>query len=369
MSRRLQGGFIPFETAPGKPDIDQFCLIVTDITAAKTAENDLKRYATPDFHPTRQHLSRDIRLKNKRVGHIDIYGFEDMPITGDCPFLEEEKALMDSVALRLGHAIEGIHAEKQILHLQKTESLGRMAGAMAHHYNNLLTSVMGNLEMAMDDLPDDHPISGNLEQAMHAARRISKLGATMLTYLGQTNTPRKRLDLSEICQAAIPSLQADIPEIIGFKTQLPLPGPVVLANAEEITQILISLVTNAREALAAQSGTIAVSICPVSSGSIPVGTQCFPMDFQPGGSDFACIRVQDSGPGIPDTMLEKIFDPFYSTRFTGRGLGLPIVLGTVKSLGGCITVATTPGSGAVFQVFLPVSQNPTPRNKQNINNE
>lgn len=276
---------------------------------------------------------------------------------------------MDSVALRLGHAIEGIHAEKQILHLQKTESLGRMAGAMAHHYNNLLTSVMGNLEMAMDDLPDDHPISGNLEQAMHAARRISKLGATMLTYLGQTNTPRKRLDLSEICQAAIPSLQADIPEIIGFKTQLPLPGPVVLANAEEITQILISLVTNAREALAAQSGTIAVSICPVSSGSIPVGTQCFPMDFQPGGSDFACIRVQDSGPGIPDTMLEKIFDPFYSTRFTGRGLGLPIVLGTVKSLGGCITVATTPGSGAVFQVFLPVSQNPTPRNKQNINNE
>jgi PAS domain S-box-containing protein len=425
---RLQGGFIPFETRHGQPDIDQFCLIVTDITASKTAENDLKRYArnlnernkelnclfsisrlisdsdlgvddimagaiqlltnafqfpdqvcgcitlfektyaTPGFHPTDQVLSRDIFLKNKGVGRIDIYCAPDMPLTDDTPFLEEEKTLVESAALRLGHAIERNHAEKRILHLQKTESLGRMAGAMAHHYNNLLTSVMGNLEMALEDIPEGDPIAGNLNQAMKAARRISDLGATMLAYLGQTNIPRKQLDLSEACRNVVSELQADIPTRIDLDIDFPDPGPVIRANAGEIGQILKILITNAREAIGDRSGSIDLRIYQVLSRELPA-PQCHPMDFIPGKSDFACIRIQDSGPGIPETHLEKIFDPFYSTKFTGRGLGLPIALGTVKSLGGCITVATTPGSSTVFQVFMPVSQNPTPRNKQNINNE
>jgi PAS domain S-box-containing protein len=410
---RLQGGFIPFETVPGKPDIDRFCLIVTDITESKAAEIELKRharnlnernkelnclfsisrligdpelnvddimtgairfltkafqfpdkvcgaitlsentYASSPFQPSEHHLSQDILVKNRKLGSIDIYSAPDTPLTDGAPFLEEEKALIESVALRLGHAVERIQAEKRILYLQKTESLGRMAGAMAHHYNNLLTSVMGNLEMAMEDLPDHSPIAGNLEQAMQAAERISKLGGTMLAYLGQTHTPRRRLDLSKTCRTVVSEIQADIPSWIELKTDIPIPGPAVQANAGEIAQILKSLITNAREAMEDRPGVIDLSICRRHSEEIPSGHR-HPLDFHPDGTDFACIRVHDSGSGIPENHMEKIFDPFFSTRFTGRGLGLPIVLGIVKSLSGCITVSSSPGSGTAFQVFIPV---------------
>jgi signal transduction histidine kinase len=246
-------------------------------------------------------------------------------------------------------------SEKRIRHLQKSESLGRMAGAMAHHYNNLLTSLMGNLEMAMEDLPEDHAVSGNLKMTMQAAERISKLGTTMLAYLGQTHTPRKPLDLSDTCRNALREFRANIPPWIDLKIDFPDPGPIVRANAGEITQVLKNLVTNAREALEDAPGTIRLSIDKIPADNMPA-SHCFPMDFQPGAAVFACIRIQDSGPGIPENTLEKIFDPFYSTQFTGRGLGLPIALGTVKSLGGCITVMAAPsGTGTVFRVFIPVS--------------
>jgi len=290
---RLQGGFIPFETVPGRPDIDRFCLIVTDITESKAAEIELKRLA-----------------------------------------------------------VERIQAEKRIMHLQKTESLGRMAGAMAHHYNNLLTSVMGNLEMAMENLPEHSKISGNLKQAMEAAERISKLGTTMQAYLGQAQTPRERLDLSETCRRAVSELQTDMPSWIEFKIDFPVSGPTVTASAGEIAQILKSLVSNTWEAMEDRPGAIDLSIRWVHPEEI-TPSQRHPMDFHPVGTAFACIRVHDNGPGIPETHMEKIFDPFYSTKFIGRGLGLPIALGTVKSLGGCITVTSIPGSGTVFQVFIP----------------
>jgi len=411
---RLQGGFIPFETEPGKPDVDRFCLIVTDITQSKKAENDLKKYArdlternkelkclysisrlisdsdlsmddimtqaiqfltdafqyphhvcgritlsgkkftTPRFQKTDRHLFQEIRLKNEVIGLIDIYGSKEMPMTGNTLFLEEEKEMIDSVALRLGHALERFQAENRIRHLQKSESLGRMAGAMAHHYNNLLTSVMGNLEMAMQDLPKNSGVAENLEQAMQAADRISKLGATMLAYLGQTPTSRKRLDLSEICRHTASSAMEDIPSWILLETNYSVPGPVIQADAGEIHQILKILISNAKEAIGDRPGTIRLSIHQAFQEKIPAA-QRYPVDFHPGRTEFACIRIQDTGPGIPDKNIEKIFDPFYSTKFTGRGLGLPIALGTVKSLGGCITVTAFPGSGTVFQIFLPVS--------------
>ncbi len=130
------------------------------------------------------------------------------------------------------------HAEARILHLQKAESLGRMAGAVAHHYNNLLTVVMGNLEMAMLDMPGDREQSESLTHAMEAARRASKLGTMMLAYLGQTNAPRKLLDLSLTCKGFLPALRADMPAHITLEADLQNTGPAVTANARQIQQIL-----------------------------------------------------------------------------------------------------------------------------------
>ncbi|EMS77334.1 two-component system sensor histidine kinase NtrB [Desulfotignum phosphitoxidans] len=247
--------------------------------------------------------------------------------------------------------------ENRIRHLQKSESLDRMAGAMAHHYNNLLTSVMGNLEMAMEALPKNSRITSNLKGAMQAAERISKLGTTMRIYLGQTHPSQKRLNLSETCRNAVSTHLPDFPSWILLETNFFEPGPMIRANTDEIGQLLKILLNNAREAIGDQPGTIYVSTCEVLAGKI-TGTLRLPVDFRPEGSDFACIRIQDTGPGIPEKNLEKIFDPFYSTKFVGRGLGLPIALGTIKSLGGCITVTADAGSGPVFQIFIPISDKP-----------
>jgi PAS domain S-box-containing protein len=398
---RLQGGFIPFETGPGEPDIDQFCLIVTDITASKAAEKketQARQYletilkTTADGFWVLDTQGNIIEANDafcKMTGYtkgslleMTINDLDDIEspeetaarveriLTHGSEFFETRHRRRDGTTFPIEVSVtwmasggerlvcfgrditERKQAEKRILHLQKTESLGRMAGAMAHHYNNLLTTVMGNLELAMYDVPGDSRVTGNLEQAMQAAQRISKLGATMLAYLGQTNTPRERLDLSETCRTAVSAFQAEMPPQIFLKTDFPEPGPVILANAGRIRQILEIFVTNAREAMEKRKGTIILDIRTVLPRDI-TSKHRYPIDFHPGSSACACIRIQDSGPGIPKNDLEKIFDPFYSTKFTGRGLGLPIALGTVKSLGGCITVSTTPGSGSVFQVFLP----------------
>ena len=245
-------------------------------------------------------------------------------------------------------------AEARIIHLEKAESLGRMAGAVAHHYNNLLTVVMGNLDMALIDLPEDCETAASLTQAMEAARRASKLGSMMLAYLGQTNAPRKRLDLSRTCKGFLPALQADMPSHITLEANLQETGPAVTANARQIQQILEFLITNAWEAMGDKTGAVCLDIRRVCSTEIPTAHR-YPVDFRPGKTDYACMEVTDAGAGIPENDVDKIFEPFYSTKFTGRGLGLPVALGAVKTHNGCMTVATRHGRGTRIMVFLPVT--------------
>ncbi|MEE4363303.1 MAG: PAS domain S-box protein, partial [Desulfotignum sp.] len=245
-------------------------------------------------------------------------------------------------------------AEARILHLEKAESLGRMAGAVAHHYNNLLTVVMGNLDMALIDLPEDCEPAGSLNQALEAARRASKLGSMMLAYLGQTNAPRKRLDLFQACRGFLPALRADMPSHISLKADLQETGPAVTANARQLQQILEFLITNAWEAMGDQTGSVYLGIRRVCSTEIATAHR-YPIDFQPDKTDYICLEVTDTGTGIPENDIDKIFEPFYSTKFTGRGLGLPVALGAVKTHNGCMAVATRPGRGTRVMVFLPVT--------------
>ncbi|MFO7910880.1 MAG: ATP-binding protein, partial [Desulfotignum sp.] len=411
---RLAARSIPLETYPGKPDIDQFCLIVTDITETKRAEKELKKYAymlnernkelqclfrisglindpansmddiiggsitllanamqypenacgrikyktreytTQNFIKTKWKQSRDIVVNDEAIGCVEIYYLKKMSVIQNSPFLEEEEALINSVAMRLGQTIARQQAEARILHLEKAESLGRLAGAVAHHYNNLLTVVMGNLDMALIDLPEDCESAESLTHAMEAARRASKLGSMMLAYLGQTNAPRELLDLSRTCNGFLSALRSDMPSHITLEADLQETGPAVTANARQIQQILEFLVTNAWEAMGDKTGSVYLGIRRVCSTEIATAHR-YPMDFQPDKTDYACIEVTDTGPGIPENDIDKIFEPFYSTKFTGRGLGLPVALGAVKTHSGCMTVASRPGRGTRIMVFLPVT--------------
>ena len=245
------------------------------------------------------------------------------------------------------------------LQLKKSESLGRMAGAIAHNFNNQLAAVTLNLELALDDIPPNVGLGANLSEALRSARKAAAISTGMLTYLGQTHVQREPMGLSDVCRQGLPLLLVDLPKAVVMETDLPAHGPVINANANQIQQVLTHLLTNAWEATSNEPGIIRLTIKLVSATAIPAMFR-FPIDWQPHDPEYACIEVADSGCGIMAGDIERIFDPFFTSKFTGRGLGLSVGLGIVREHGGVMTVESDPGRGSVFRVFLPMTATALP---------
>jgi PAS domain S-box-containing protein len=249
---------------------------------------------------------------------------------------------------------EKIKLEALNWQLQKSDSLMRMAGAIAHHFNNQLGAVMGNLEMAVDDLAAGLQPGKSLQWAMQGAKRAAEVSTQMLTYLGQTAGIHLPLDLSETCRRFLPLLKAAIPAEVNLRTKLPPCGPTVRADANQLLQVLTNLVTNAWESADRGQEAIILAVGTVSPADIP-RTYCWPVEWQPRDKTYAFLEVRDNGCGIAEEDFDKLFDPFFSNKFTGRGLGL------VKAHSGAITVASQVGHGSTFRVFLPISAEAIPQ--------
>jgi len=244
--------------------------------------------------------------------------------------------------------------EAQTRQLQKAESLGRMAGAIAHTFNNQLGVVIGNLELAIDDLKQGEVPVISLNAAMQAAEAAAAVSGLMLTYLGQTSGKHEPLDLSDACLRSLPILWAIMPGKVVLETDLPSPGPVISANASQIQQVLTNLITNAWEAVGEDGGSIHLGVKTVSPSEI-TAPHFYPLDWQLQNNTYACLEVADRGCGIADEDIDKLFDPFFSSKFTGRGMGLPVVMGILRAHSGAITMKSEPGRGSAFRVFFPVS--------------
>jgi PAS domain S-box-containing protein len=245
--------------------------------------------------------------------------------------------------------------EAQNRQLQKSESLGRMAGSIAHHFNNKLGAVIGNLELALMELPKGANPQVRITAAMKASHQAAEISGMMLTYLGQSFEKRELLDLSDACVKSLPMLQAVMPLNVVLEKDLPAPGPVISTNTDYIKQVLTNLVTNAWEAIGKNSGTVSLRVKTVSPAQIPAENR-HPIDWQAQDDAYACLEIADTGCGIEDEAIEKIFDPFFSTKFTGRGMGLAVVLGILKTHNGVLTVESTPKQGSTFRIFFPLSE-------------
>jgi two-component system cell cycle sensor histidine kinase/response regulator CckA len=244
--------------------------------------------------------------------------------------------------------------ERQQQQLKKVESLNRMAAAIAHNFNNMLTAVIGNIQLAIGDVPEG-PTAEFMKQALKASNRAAEVSSLMLTYLGQSIAKSEPLDLAVICRSSLPFLRDGMESNVVLEVDLPSPGPIVNTNIEQIQQVLKNLVLNATESVdGSPEGIIRLAIKTVSLSEIPA-LHRYPLDWTPQGAEFACIEIRDSGSGIVEKEIDQIFDPFFSTKFAGRGLGLPVALGIVRAHKGLITVETTQGQGSVFKVFFPLS--------------
>jgi CheY-like chemotaxis protein len=208
--------------------------------------------------------------------------------------------------------------------------------------------------MALIDLPLGRNPTQSLLSAMQAASKAAEVSALMLTYLGQAPGKQEPMDLSEACRRDLILLQAAAPKGTLIKANLPASGPVIRSNAGQILRVLTNLITNAWEAACVSRRGIGLTVKTVSKSHL-LAINGFPVDWEPRDPAYACLEIADAGCGIAEENFEKIFDPFFSTKFTGRGLGLPVVLGIVRAHHGVVTVESEPDRGSIFRVFFPVS--------------
>ena len=268
-------------------------------------------------------------------------------------------AIVHDITTRVQAEEERERLEAQNIQLQKAESLARMAGAIAHHFNNKLQAVTMSLEMVIDLLSPtaaeervEH-LRSLAKAALQSAESAAEVSKLLLIYLGSAPCQFSLLDLSVICSNYQPILKATIPESIEYQFNCLQMGLMVNANTNNIQQVLTNLIANAWEACPNQQGKVQLTVETTQSPDA-FAPHRFPVDFSPESSQYACIVVQDNGIGIREKDIDRLFDPFYSSKFTGRGMGLSAVLGIVRAHKGSITVESAEGRGSTFKVYFPL---------------
>ena len=241
------------------------------------------------------------------------------------------------------------HLEIQVQHAQKLESLGLMAGGIAHDFNNLLVGVLGNAGLALSKLPADSSARRNILALEKAADRAAELCKQLLAYSGKGRFEVRAADLSDLVRDMEDLLDVAVAKRTTVRYNLVEDLPAVECDVAQIRQIVMNLVTNASEAIGDEVGIIKVSTSTVeigeSYGNSITGA------VLPGL--YVCLEVADSGCGMDAETLSRIFDPFFSTKFTGRGLGLAAVLGIVRGHEGAIEVRSEPSKGTTFRALFP----------------
>ncbi len=248
---------------------------------------------------------------------------------------------------------ERLKLEQQLLHAQKLESLGVLAGGIAHDFNNILTAIIGNADLALMRLAPGSPAADNLQRIEQAACRAADLAKQMLAYSGKGRFVVEHLDLNSLLEEMLQMLQVSISKKAELRLDLTRPLPAVEADATQLRQIIMNLVINASEALDDASGVIAIKTGSRECDENGLKTIWLAENLTAGR--YVWLEVSDSGCGMDPETLSKIFDPFFSTKFTGRGLGMAAVLGIVRGHRGAITVDSQPGRGTTFTVLLPAS--------------
>ena len=284
-------------------------------------------------------------------------------VLGRCqplPFSRADADLVMTMGHRIGLVLDRAKAEEERARLEarlhqaeKAESLGRMAAAIAHHFNNKLTAVMGSLDLALDELAEGRDARVEIGHAQEATRQASLVSRLMLAYLGQSFHVRQVFDLVAACREALRELTRTQPATVHIRTSLPDRPIMVKGSAVDIRQVLENLVVNAGEAMAGAHGDIFVSVREVRAADV-VPSPVLSPGWTVGAGPYVCLEVSDPGSGMDPETIQNAFDPFFTTKFTGRGLGLPVALGIVRAHEGTVTVSSEPGRGSTFRVFLPV---------------
>ena len=239
--------------------------------------------------------------------------------------------------------------DQKMQEVRRWESLGVLAGGIAHDFNNLLTSIMGSASLARELVPQDHEVSPLLGSIVSASERSADLVRLLLATSGYYSRSSEPVQLDQVltwvlANRMLPPRVRVVPDV----------GPAsVTGDRRTFDTLLWSLITNAAESYGEKGGEVRVTIrqgLPLNSAGASFE------EGDPGPQECLCLTVEDEGAGMPAEVLERAFDPFYSTKFPGRGLGLPAVRGIVRAHSGKLWVRTAPGKGTRVEVWLPATK-------------
>jgi len=249
---------------------------------------------------------------------------------------------------------ERLAAEEALRRASKDESLAVLAGGVAHDFNNLLAAILGHTALALAKLGERSPARRHVEKAAATVERAASLTRQMLAYSGRGHFVVRPTDLGTLVRENIPLLGVTLPKKVRFVSDLRPDVPLVDVDVGQMQQVLMNLVINAAEAIGESGGTVTVStglreVKPEEGARWSVRGE----PLAPG--PYVSLEVRDDGPGMDEETQQRIFEPFYSTKFTGRGLGLAAVLGVMRGHRGGLSVESAPGRGTVFRLLFPPS--------------
>jgi two-component system sensor histidine kinase TtrS len=249
---------------------------------------------------------------------------------------------------------EQMEMERRLHHSQKLESLGLLAGGIAHDFNNLLTVIIGNLDLARLRLPPDKSIRSNIESALGACRQAAKLIGQILDYTGKMPVIPDSIDLNDLLRREEGLLRGLLPENVTLTIATPADIPPIRGDRDRIEQVVMNLLVNGVEAVGDAAGAIVITTGVRQCDESYLAQSR--IEEKPPAGRFVYLEVADSGCGMDQETAERIFEPFFSTKFVGRGLGLSAVQGIVKMHGGAIMLESGSEQGTIFRILFPTME-------------
>ncbi len=267
--------------------------------------------------------------------------------TQDSQLIRHIAQIVDLTALK--------QAERALLQHQKLESIGVLAGGIAHDFNNLLVALKAQSSLALINIPSDSLAKTHLEKANMAADRAAQLTAQLLAYTGQGQFKVEQTAINNEIEENTQLLKVAIPKNVQIIQELDPDLPRVMTDTGQLQQILMNLIINGAEAMEGQAGQVTILTTQAYLTTKEISSKFFILP-PPAQGSFVKISVSDNGLGMSQETQSKIFDPFFSTKFTGRGLGLAAVLGIVRSHKGAVRVFSELNEGTTFCVYFPVAE-------------
>ena len=240
--------------------------------------------------------------------------------------------------------------EENLRQAQKMESIGTLTGGIAHDFNNILGIILGNTELAIEDVPEWSPAHSNLEEIKTASLRAKNIVRQLLSFSRKVEQKMHPIEIARVIKDALKFLRSTIPTTIDVKQDIKVTDETIFADPTQINQIMMNICINASHAMEETGGTFKVSVEKVilddnSAKEYP----------KLSSGEHIKIRISDTGPGINPDIIDRIFDPYFTTKEVGKGsgMGLSVVHGIVKNHNGAITVDSNPGKGTTFNILFP----------------